>query len=261
MRKVAMAKPGPIVFIHIPKSAGSSLQTMLEDSVGSEALYKTHTLDQLGPEDWSRYAVLSGHFDLYQTRLAPLPPRLITMFRDPVERITSLYWYSRSITQAEFERTRVPIDAFAKSVGIEDFFYSAPPHVRAHFQNYATRLIVGGNLCEGPFGFSLPDADILEIAKERVSNMTAFGLAERFEESTKYMFSVLGLRYPGEQQVNVLTDRMTHGDADRLETSKPSTSLREYLEQVTALDRQLYNFAVNLFAARISQIKNAGYPR
>ncbi len=244
---------GPVVFIDVPKSAGSSLQTMFEKSVGVDALCKTHTLDQLDSEASGRYLVFAGHFDFSQSRLAPSPLRLITMLRDPVERVISLYWYFRSITQAEFERTRAPIDAFAKSVGMKDSFYLAPPHVRAQFQNYATRLIVGGDLCEGPFGFSLPDADILKIAKKRLSEMTAFGLAERSKESTRYIFSALGIPYPGEQRVNVLTDRMTYGDADQVETNGPSESLRRYLNQINALDRQVYDFATDLFATRISQ--------
>jgi len=87
-----------LVFIHIQKTGGTSLQNILRDSYGNERLYMEHadTLYFHAPVDLAQYDVFMGHFNYDSVRLIPKHyPMLITFLREPVARLQSLYNFWR----------------------------------------------------------------------------------------------------------------------------------------------------------------------
>lgn len=245
----------PIAFIHIPKSAGSSLHTMLSDAVGPEFVYPER---HRGParassQDRQSYRLFSGHFDHDEITAAPSEVRLVTILRDPVARVLSRYWYSRSITDEEFRRTGCEITRWAKTAGQERFYREAPDHVRGSFQETATRQLVGSNLCLPDAGFRLPRSEIIAIAKQRLRETTAFGIAEQFDASAVHIFERLGLDLPAIRFDNGLLDRIARGHAEPVERTEPSPGLLSYLEEITELDREMYRYAVGLLKERMDR--------
>lgn len=95
-----MTKIRPVVFVHVPKTAGMSLHYALEAAfqpanvlrVGNKDDYRAY--ESLSNDDLQRYRVISGHFlqDEIYGRLADKAD-YVTVLRDPIERILSAFNY------------------------------------------------------------------------------------------------------------------------------------------------------------------------
>ena len=88
-----------VAFIHVPKTGGSSLQNLLRECfcrnrICPERLNQLHfhSVAQLG---W--YDFFSGHFDYISKYFIPRQNvRCLSILRDPIRRLISLYRFSRS---------------------------------------------------------------------------------------------------------------------------------------------------------------------
>ncbi|MFM2091611.1 MAG: hypothetical protein RLZZ127_2100 [Planctomycetota bacterium] len=100
MSSEARIQPGPLIVIHIPKTAGTSLRVMLEQRLApAERLWiygtkETLSLDQAGalPAETIRSTrVCMGHFPYGVHERLGVAPRYATVLRDPVDRVISRY--------------------------------------------------------------------------------------------------------------------------------------------------------------------------
>ncbi|MEM9169597.1 MAG: sulfotransferase family 2 domain-containing protein [Pseudomonadota bacterium] len=89
-----------IAFMHIPKTAGTSIRVALQEAFGPDNCYV------LGlNEPWREFRknakshadtpVLAGHFMINDIRSVPGPRKTFTVLRDPVDRVLSWYGYLR----------------------------------------------------------------------------------------------------------------------------------------------------------------------
>jgi hypothetical protein len=81
--------------LHIPKTAGTSLFSVLSAAV-YPGRYHVALSEQELRERTTGYALLSGHFGWDVLDLFPERPQVLTVLRDPVELILSLYGYWRA---------------------------------------------------------------------------------------------------------------------------------------------------------------------
>ncbi len=88
----------PIVFLHIPKTAGQTIHNALAGIVGRNAVSPVRVHTQ-APEGAAQlppgYALYSGHIDWYALDTLPMGRFVFTVLRDPKERIASFYLYLR----------------------------------------------------------------------------------------------------------------------------------------------------------------------
>ena len=83
-----------LYFLHIPKTAGTSLVDILENNFSQEEIFQEviwpEMLKKL-PKDFSKFRLIRGHFGFWIYKLLPKIPATITMLRDPIEQSLSLY--------------------------------------------------------------------------------------------------------------------------------------------------------------------------
>lgn len=85
----------PIVFLHIPKTAGQTIHHALAARVGLARTSPVRVRDQAvdGRQMPPGYLLHSGHIDWTELELIGGHPFVFTVLRDPAERIGSFYFY------------------------------------------------------------------------------------------------------------------------------------------------------------------------
>jgi hypothetical protein len=111
----------PLYFLHIPKTAGSSVGHWLARQFQAEQIFPPWMLDDLhltSPEDLKQYSLFRGHFRRYlHERLGP-DLRTVTILRDPVARTLS-HWHHFMNDADERNHYHVHQQSFADFVADE----------------------------------------------------------------------------------------------------------------------------------------------
>jgi len=222
-----------LIFLHIPKTAGSTLKKILVRN------YRyAHSL--FGYEFASHREIFLRRFwDGSQKRLyldharwAELgeervgAARVLTMLRDPVERAVSMYVYCR--THADNPLHKV---ITGQGMSLEAFIMS--PHFarRANFQT--------------AFLASAGASDPLASAKANLArDNVVFGVTERFDESVLLFAKVLGLGNVHYSRENV--------SARRPSSAALPESVRERIVGLGQGDMALYAWALDEFTRRLA---------
>jgi len=249
-----------LVFIHLQKTGGSSLRTMLEKQFPPDRRcpIRDDKLHLLTAAELGHYDFYSGHFD--RSCLCVIPRNTIktlTLLREPRARLISLYRFLRSHpTRDEFASD--PVIRLANELRAERFF--ATREARTHYaisNHYLTAL--GGSYAW--FGRSPAKEELsaaLEEAKRQIHALTAFGITERFAESATYIWRTLNWPSPPGMESLYVTDKLSKQDArfQRVPPVSMTSELAAVIADLVAYDDEIYRFAVSEFERRLSVLSD-----
>ena len=247
-------KDRPVIFLHIPKTAGTTLHRIIERqyspeqivSFGPDAHQSVEAFKALSEKRRAQIRMLKGHMGFGLHRYLPTGSRCgqavyFTLMRDPVERVISHYHH----VLREPNHYLYPYTEDGQ-LGLADFLKTKVPIMLANGQ---TRLI-SGVWGEVPFGEC--DAEILEIAKENIrEHFVLVGLTERFDETLYLLSCILGWQDSLSYVPQNVGDRYPGRD------SLSSEALAVILE-TNRLDVALYDYAKQLFEEKIRQYNAFG---
>jgi hypothetical protein len=231
------------VFIHIPKTAGTTFTDVLlnnhpPDTVGRlENLFAgardiaPEALERMRNADaWTMWMhALRGHHPLGIRDFLPADTRYVTFLREPVDRLLSHYHFER-----EHESR---LGAKLPDLDPDTPFGDALADGR-FLDNVQTRI-----LCGDPEPFGEVTREMLDRAKENLrSDSLVFGLTERFDESLVLIGRRLGFRDLAYQSRHVNSRRPRH-------VSRKTASLAREFDRY---DIELYEDARELFAERVA---------
>lgn len=239
-----------LVFLHVPKTAGSTLKSIIQRQYPPERtvviepldMLKKYTAFQTQPDEARRrLACVIGHVPYGIDRWLPQGARYITMLRDPVEWTISFHSFIRRMPFFDQD----PDFAVFRGVrkldldGFVDFL------IQTNMSNMQTRALSGVidllNILP-PYAPLGPEA--LGTAKGKLSrNFECIGVVERFDESLLIMKRKLGWGRVYYRRLNV-----TEGRRQRTEVP-PSTMAR--LVECNRYDTELYQEACRLLSAEI----------
>jgi Sulfotransferase family len=218
------------VFVHLPKTAGTSFHNALRESLGQGGVSPSFIATRMTPAEAAkldRFTVISGHISFDDVKRY-FPDRVIlTIIRDPVDRCLSWYYFARKPTTRAFS----PDFAAAKQHGIEEFFAL---DYRVSYRNVYNRQVrqLGGHVLD-------VDADVaraFENAKEVVRSAAWVGRQENLNadiERLKLEFPELaGLAIP---TLNTTNERKSASDLD--------PALIERIRSLNKFDVDLYSYA------------------
>lgn len=149
----------PLVFLHIPKTAGQTVHNGLARTVRARRVspIRVHT-QAATPQDQypAGYSLYSGHLDW--SAISHLPARrfVFTVLRDPAERIASFYFYlHREAAGLDRDTLNAPHNIGLKRAlewSPDDYFFGGDHDwqmfIRSHYDNFyctyfATRRMLG----------------------------------------------------------------------------------------------------------------------
>lgn len=242
---------GLLVFVHIPKTGGTTLNSMLAHQYPAAQAYEImmrgmsataaaplisfSKIRRLKRTLRSRQMrVIHGHFDLSLGPLMPDGAQFFTFLRNPVDRAISHYFHYRN-------NPSDPIHALAMRADLKEWVTASG---LVEMDNGQTRRLAGE--MGRPVG--TVTQEMLERAKTNLKKFAVVGLTERFEESQvllRHAFSWPVCRYPARN----VGERQAGGfDIDMLDA----------IRRHNRFDLELYAFAVELFDEAINRIDMAG---
>lgn len=216
-----------IVFLHIPKTGGSSFNFILENSFGLRACHTNHTKKKVFDQGDLTLAMklfpglrsISGHNLGDPLRLQPPDPFYMTFVREPIARVLSRYQ-----------------DSVIKGTNRLSFEQSLKEY--PGFRNLQVRLMAGE---EG-----------LDKAKRFLEKCSFVGVTEKFDLS----LHVLERLSPYKLNLRYKRRRVTPPNPMKAEVTQ-NPRLMELAREHNRLDLELYDFAVKeVFPRHCAQ---AGY--
>jgi hypothetical protein len=234
-------REGPLtVFIHIPKTAGTTLTGVLRKNfppgtvrVLGNVFAGAGTLSRGPLERMQRSGrvmtrdvhLLAGHIPFGVREFLAEDTRYITFLRDPVERTLSHYYRILTIHRAE------PREGLTEDPSLEQMLEQR----EYLYDNLQTRMLSGD-----PEPFGEVTERMLEQAKENLdAAFLTFGLADRFDESLVLLKRKLGLR-----SMLYVTQRVTTERPRRVESKE---EMGPVAERFNAYDIELYRWASERF--------------
>lgn len=243
-----MTRPGDdptIIFLHIGKTAGSTLRQVLSRQLPGSQVMVVRALRRPRGETLADFATLPeaerarprlimGHTVFGLHELVPRPCTYMTMLRDPVRLVHSQYRYVR-------RRPRHRHHDDAMRMSLSEYVESG---IAIEADNSQTRAVCGD--VDTPFG-ECTEA-MLERAIANLDQHFAWvGLTERFAESMVLLGRTFG--WPDVRYVSANVAR----SAPELTADE-----RRLIERLNTLDRRLYEHAAAMFDERVAAIPD--YP-
>lgn len=191
-----------ILFSHIPKIAGTSIKSLIASNSSSTIFVEGQKLSLLHPQldflnsfrNSVQPALVMGHFSYGVHRLLGVKPKYVTVLRNPIDRIISLYRFLKStqfVDNYYYERLNEGMSLF-------QFTDSC---VTEQTNNHMCRIIAG---IPPDSGMLINEDWLLELALHNLRrHYMLVGTVERVEEFTVTLGGVLGWRLEKTPRFNI----------------------------------------------------------
>jgi hypothetical protein len=247
-----MSGPAPLlIHLHIPRNAGTTLGRMLRFKLGlwppgrllrhgrTLGFYRVGGFERrleriagLPPEKRRGVRLFEAHAGYGLHRFLPEPSLYLSMLREPVDRVISVYCHLRAEGLVD------------PAVTIEEFVLHGAADRVWWTDNAQVRYVAGedGVIVDVPRGRCT--RAMLDLARRRVDTAFAFvGITERFAASIVLLRRLLGWHFCHYAPANATRGRPRTQDL-------PPESL-ELIREHNALDLELYDHALAAFERRV----------
>ncbi|MGI1797754.1 sulfotransferase family 2 domain-containing protein [Priestia sp. TRN 1309] len=216
------------VFIHIPKTGGTTLREIINNQYGTERFWGHDNTEAdyqqmiITSNKNSQLKCLTGHLPYGIHQLIQRPCTYLVMLRNPIERVISLYYYWKRVAYKPVE-----------NLSFEEFVQL--PAFQFEVSNGQTSFLSGNRL---------PD---LQKAKENLKNQIAVpGIMEMFNESLFFI--------KNECNWNINDYEILNRGINRPTQIPFSKGILEVLKNKNELDIELYKFGKGLLETKIKQL-------
>jgi hypothetical protein len=179
MIKLIMSDNEKIIFLHIPKTAGTSLRLIIEQEYQPEdclflyyPVYDEITIAEIQLQ-LSKAKVLYGHLTFGVHELFNITGKYITFLRHPIDRVISFYKYSASDLDSPY---------YAHIQNGLSLVEMLQQEITIQTNNHMTRILA--NYWQED---RLDDSQYVDKALENLNNFYYVGLLEKFNESIEQL--------------------------------------------------------------------------
>jgi hypothetical protein len=227
-----------IIFLHIPKTAGTTFLDILKRNYRADEIFQ---VDGLKPEisfkslfnsdqkERDKIKAICGHMTLNIHMSFKQKFRYLTFLRNPVEQYISNYYYIKRIKVHNFYEE---VNAM-KSIGeFIDFSY------RMNWNNIQTRHLSGiaKNMTYSNIDFNKDGCKYLNIAKDNLNSLLDYVfITEEFDDALILIKHIIGWKHISYKKHNVTINR------PKIENHSEATI--EAIKELQKFDIELYNMA------------------
>jgi hypothetical protein len=239
-----------LVFIHMPKAAGSTLQRIIDrqyrdqktfDIDGNGILRVQASIDRLrslSEAERAEIRCVKGHVPFGVGQWLRSPVQYISMLREPVARAISDYNFAVSNPEHNLYR-----EVNEKGMSLLQY---VEMRAQSGLANLYTRLLSG---CVNWENLALSGAlsqNTLEGAKENVRKCAAVGITERFDESILLFKKKLGW-----SSCHYVRENVT--PSIRVNRNQVSSDVEKAIKEYYLLDIELYQYCLEIFNENIQK--------
>jgi len=230
-----------IIFLHVPKTAGTTLNRLIEWEYPISQMYSIDPvlfewsaahLRKLSKQRLAKIRIFKGHMLFGLHEVLPQPSTYITVLRDPVERVLSAFYYMRTYKLHplywKFRREKWTVEQFVE---------------RSSRDNVHCKIMAGAHY------HSPCTQEVFEKAQGNLSRyFSVVGLSERFEESLALMKLRFGWQLKSYGTFNVTRSRPKKGDL--------SQATLDLIQERNQFDVELYRQGVERFETDLAKVQD-----
>lgn len=251
--------PHPLVFLHIQKTAGTSLQNMLRLAFGKRAFVEhADSLSERKSDELVRYSIFAGHFNYDSLKyIQDADPCIVTFVREPKERLCSLYYFLKAHNLMTYNSMKK-----ANELDIHQFFNWCLLKKESGFWNHMVWVVMGSEKWEEwkvmltQKQSKAKEAEVISelirpAIRERLREFSFIGLQEDFTRSVTMMCKIFS--WP--EFSNIRADHQlaylmkNNPDFKEINSREPITAeLESLLDQFVKLDNIVYEEAKMIYA-------------
>jgi hypothetical protein len=259
-----------IVFIHIPKTAGTTLSAILDSAFSKDAIFPDHFRIGHYPATYiARHRLFHGHYGLQEAQYIPGPKKIFTVLRNPRSRIISQYRYHRARKTDNgklsgmmlIEKAQLPLKDYLKDREVRTNPSVDNMQTRSLFYFDPQSMIKLGlsPATIGSFRFTQHRQEALEVARDKLRALDAVGLVEQFDDFLPLLQKIINVDLPNTYKREMVTDTLNavspeiYRAAEKAEIDVETNAL---LDELVELDEKLYSDAAKIFSKMRHDLSN-----
>ncbi|MDO6965804.1 sulfotransferase family 2 domain-containing protein [Rhizobium alvei] len=235
------------VFVHVPKAGGTSITETLFELVDESQWYPREKLfgyplfREVPPADEPNLYISHFGYNFFRGSGG----NCMTVLRDPVERILSLYSYWKNPGGR-----MAPGDPIPPDMTLEQFIESDRPDIRMNIDNAQTwQLAFSLDVATRERLAGIYPVELLSIAQANVKSCVVAGVIERPWQFLLQLADFFGKQVPDFKLINA------NRSVERVSATEVDGATIEKIKTMTWIDQKLYDYTAALSQKRAANIE------
>lgn len=228
-------------FLHIPKTAGTSIFTLLRSVLGAEQVYQVRdvNIDRPRAKAIQSFALIGGHltYDQMQSYFEPERYRF-TILRNPVDSFLSTYYFFRSVEEVNRNLAVRNAKVLDLAAYIE---WLAGTEEYLNISSAQTWYLTGNGLNKMPIN------ERLDLAKKNLASLDFVGIVEHMADSIDLISLDCG--WPAVKKIP--RENVT---VQRLRKEEVSSDILRRIREISGPDLDLYDYGLSLYEKKKRQL-------